>query len=558
MMPTVEFDKDAFEQFVGKKLSLEQLKDRISYLGTDLESIEGNTICVEIFPNRPDMLSLQGFARAFSSFIGHKTGLLEYKAKKSGHKVIVDKSVGMRPYTACAIVKNITFTDQRIKEIMQMQEKLATTHGRNRKKSAYGVYPIDNVTFPIRYTTKDPEKVMFQPLGFAKKMPAIETERTHPTGKKYKDIADSWKKQGYKNYPFFIDAKDNVMCMLPYTNSHDTGKVELGTKEVFIECTGTDFQNVHFALNIFVAMFADMGGEIYSLEIEYPDKTITTPDLSPKEMELDVLGINTLLGLELSEKEAKTLLERMGFGHKGKKVLIPPYRADILHQVDLAEDISIAYGFENFKETIPKVATIARESRKEVLKGKIADALVGLGMQEASTYHLSSEDHQTTKMNSKAAPIMLANAISLDYNALRSQLLPSLVDVLSRNTRHEYPQKIFTLGNVFLKDPKEDTGVGEKSMLAIALSSEQAAYTDIRQVVEYLLRAFGFSQWKIKEHEHPSFISGRCASILFEEEQIAVCGEISPLVLKNWGLEMPVCAAEIDVDLLFRIVSERE
>ena len=63
----------------NKKLPLEELKDRISMLGTDLENIENNEIQVEIFPNRPDMLSEQGFARAFSSFIGVKTGLKDYK-----------------------------------------------------------------------------------------------------------------------------------------------------------------------------------------------------------------------------------------------------------------------------------------------------------------------------------------------------------------------------------------------------------------------------------------------------------------------------------------------
>ena len=229
-MPTVKLNKTVFEELVGKELPLDELKDRISMLGTDLEGIEGDEIEVEIFPNRPDMLSEQGFARAFSSFIGVKTGLKKYEVKSSGKKVIVDKSVTMRPYTACALVKNITFTDERIREIMQMQEKLAMTHGRGRKKSAYGVYPIKNVTFPITYIAKNPKEVMFHPLGFDKKIPANLVGEQHPTGPKYKHIAEGWEK-----YPFFIDAKENVMCMPPYTNSHDTGKVELDTTEVFIE-----------------------------------------------------------------------------------------------------------------------------------------------------------------------------------------------------------------------------------------------------------------------------------------------------------------------------------
>ena len=78
-MPTVNLNKNVFEKLVGKKLPLDKLKDRISMLGTDLEKIEGDTIEVEVFPNRPDMLSEQGFARAFSSFIGVKKGLRDFK-----------------------------------------------------------------------------------------------------------------------------------------------------------------------------------------------------------------------------------------------------------------------------------------------------------------------------------------------------------------------------------------------------------------------------------------------------------------------------------------------
>src|SRR3989339_755662 len=106
-MPSVVLNKKVIEHLIGKKLPLEELKDRISMLGTDLEKIENDEIHVEIFPNRPDLLSEQGLARAFSSFIGVKTGLRKYTVQPSGLKVIVDSSVTMRPCTACAIVKNL-------------------------------------------------------------------------------------------------------------------------------------------------------------------------------------------------------------------------------------------------------------------------------------------------------------------------------------------------------------------------------------------------------------------------------------------------------------------
>ena len=256
-MPTVTLHVSTIEKMLGKKIPLDELKDRISMLGTDLEKIEGDEIHVEIFPNRPDLLSEQGLGRALQSFLNIKTGLRHYTALKSNYQVIVDPSVTMRPYTACAVVKKMTFTDERIRELMQIQEKLATTHGRNRKKSAYGIYPLEPINFPIHYIAKDPATVKFKPLGFTEAVTASDISELHPKGKAYAHLTKNWKK-----YPFFIDSKDKVMCMLPFTNSEETGKVTPQTKNVFIECSGIDLDNVTKALNIITTMLADMGGEI--------------------------------------------------------------------------------------------------------------------------------------------------------------------------------------------------------------------------------------------------------------------------------------------------------
>jgi len=545
-MPTVTLNKTVFEKLVGKKLPLDELKDRISMLGTDLEKIDDNEIEVEIFPNRPDWLSEQGFARAFSSFIGVKTGLREYQVKKSDYKIIVDPSVKMRPYTACAIVKNLTFTDERIREVMQMQEKLATTHGRNRKKSAYGVYPIKNIVFPITYTAKDPKEVLFQPLGFDKKITADQVAELHPTGKKYIYLTEGWEK-----YPFFIDAKDNVMCMLPFTNSDDTGKVELDTKEVFIECTGNDQNNIMVALNIFVTMFSDMGGEIYSIDIEYPDKTITTPDLTPEKMKLDLQYVNKRLGLKLNEKEAIMLLAKMGYGFDNGEVLIPAYRADILHQVDLIEDIAIAYGYENFEEEIPNVATIGEEDQFEKFARKVRELLVGLQLLEVKNYHLVTKEDVMEKMNLSEQPIPLQNSVG-DYNHLRNSIISSLMKNLSDNQHQEYPQNIFEIGRVFNLGESE-TGVIEKDKLGVLVCHDKTDFTEIRQVLDALMDSLGL-KYEVKESEHPSFIKGRVGEIFIENKKVGLIGELSPEVITNWDLIMPVVGLELDLQELLGLI----
>jgi phenylalanyl-tRNA synthetase beta chain len=550
-MPTVTLNKDVFEKLVGKKLPLEKLKDRISMLGTDLEKIEGNEIHVEIFPNRPDMLSEQGFARAFSSFIGVKTGLRRYDVKKSGYQIIIDKSVTMRPYTACALVKNLTFTDERIREIMQIQEKLATTHGRNRKKSAYGIYPSDSINFPVHYIAKPPRQVKFKPLGFSKEMMASEVLTKHPKGRDYAHLTEGWDK-----YPFFIDAKDNVMCMLPFTNSEDTGKVDEKTKNVFIECSGTDLENVKFALNIFVTMLADMGGEIYSIDIVYPEFTISTPDLTPRKMKLDLAYVNKKLGLSLKETDTKKLVEQMGHGYEKGNVLIPAYRADILHLIDIVEDIAIAYGYENFVEEIPEVGTIAAEDDKEIFKKRVAYILTGLGLIETCTYHLINNETQTKMMNiNDDSVVKLANPTTAEYNVLRSWMTPCLMDVLKTNKHNEYPQNIFDIGSVFKKNKEFETNVEERTKLAIAICEDGKDFTSIKQVLDYLLRMIGI-EYKVVKSEHISFIKGRSGNIIINGINVGILGEVSPQVLANFGLEMPIALLEIDLDEVFKQMSK--
>ncbi len=544
-MPTITLNKEVFEKLVGKKLPIEKLKDRISMLGTDLESIKGNEINVEIFPNRPDMLSEQGLARAFSSFIGAKTGLREYKVEKSGEKVVIDRSVkNVRPYTACAIVKGLKFDDEKIKEIIQVQEKLHVTYGRNRTKCAIGIYPYEKIKPPIRFIAKKPNDIKFQPLEAYKEMTGAQILSQHPTGREYGHLLE-----GLSMYPIFVDANNQVLSMPPIINSEQTGKITGKTTGVFIECSGFDFEVLHKCLNMIVAAMADMGGKIYSMELQYPDKKVTTPNLEPAPMKFDIAYINKRLGLDLKEAEVKKLLERMGYGYEKGKALVPAYRADVMHPSDLAEDICIAYGYENLKPEIPKVATLAEENHFSVFKERIANILVGLGILEVKTYHLTSRGNQTTKMNSKSEVIEIANPTSKEFDVLRTWVIPSMMEVLASNMHNEYPQNIFDIGTIFKKG-KTDTGVAEADRLAVALCNEKSDFTSIKQVLDYLMKMIDV-KYEIRECDCSSFIPGRVGRASVNGKDVAYIGEISPEVLANWDINMPVAAFELNLTDLF-------
>ncbi len=563
-MPTVTINRKVFEELVGKKIPDAELKDRISMLGTDLESVDAQEIKVEIFPNRPDMLSEQGFARAFSSFIGVKTGLRSYEVKKSPYRLIVEDSVKqVRPYTACALIKGMQFTDERIREVIQIQEKLHTTFGRNRKKVAIGIYPNEKIKYPVYFRALAPPQIRFQPLGAEREMNAQEILEQHPAGKTYGHLL-----KGLSKYAVFQDVEDNILSLTPLVNSHLTGKVSETTKDVFIECSGFDFAACRLCLNIIVTALADMGGTVYSLSLEYSDTTLSSPDLKHQELPLELSYVNRMLGLYLQEKDIAELLSRMGFGFKKRAkqvfVQVPCYRADIMHPIDFVEDIAIAYGYENFVAQIPQVMTIAKEDPLAVFVSKISSLLTGLGFLETFTYHMSSVEKERDLMAvSRSKQLVLqplieiANSVSLDHNALRSSMLPSLLNVLRNNKHHELPHHLFDMGITFVLDSakKTETGVREDTTLGIVLADEKVDYTKIRQVLEYLLQNLGVCEFSVKEAQHQSFIQGRCAEVFLGDIFIARLGEIHPQVLENWQLAVPVVALELNVSVLFGMVN---
>jgi phenylalanyl-tRNA synthetase beta chain len=550
-MPTVTLNKEVVEKMIGKKLSLEELKDRISMLGTDLEKIEGNEIVVEIFPNRPDMLSEAGFARALSSFIGVNTGLKEYKAKKGGpdYKIIIEKEVKeVRPFTACAIIKNLDFDDEKIREIIQLQEKLHVTFGRNRKKLAIGIYPLEKISLPITYTAKKPSEIKFRPLESDREMSGAEILKNHPTGKEYAHLLE-----GKKLYPVFIDAKGEILSLPPIINSHNTGRIDENTKEVFIECSGFDFSVLSKCLNIIVTSLADIGGEIYEMTLDFAGEKKKSPALSSEEWDVDLQYVNKIIGMNFKESEIKKLFEKMGYGFKNKKVLVPCYRADILHQMDLAEDIAIAYGYENFEPEIPNVSTVAKENPFEIFKDRVADILVGAGLIEVMSYHLNSEEINSKKMFLEEECVKLENSLTADRTILRSWLMPGIMQIFSENTNKEYPQSLFEMGSVFSHDKKEETGIIEKSSLCIAVCSSDSDYTKIKQLIDLLTKALDID-YEASSKEHSSFIIGRSAKIISSKEEFGIAGEIKPEVLENFSVPMPVAALEIDLQKLFKIV----
>jgi phenylalanyl-tRNA synthetase beta chain len=539
-MARVIFPKKQFEKEIGRLD--EKMQNKIAMFGTPLEKFDDEEIEIEIFPNRPDLLSYHGFKRAFLGFLGKQKGLREYKLNKpeKDYIVTIDNSVkDIRPYTACAIIKGLKFDDEKIREIVDMQEKLHLTVGRKRKKVAIGIYPLEKIKLPIIFKALEPDKIKFIPLESEKEMSGLQILQKHPKGREYAHLL-----AGKAKFPVFMDSDDNILSMPPVINSKDTGKITSETTDVFIECSGFDFETLSKCLNIIATNFAEMGGKVYRMELHEKNKKKITPDLTPEKMKISLQNTNSLLGISLTEKNLKELIEKMGYNYNNGIVEIPAWRADILHEVDLIEDIAIAYGYENFIPEIPEIATVGKEDEKEITKRKISEILIGLNMLEVSNYHLTNKREQFKKMSAQEENFIEVEESKTDYTILRKDLTHYLLKILSENVDSEYPQRIFEIGKVF-------SSTTEEEHLALAITPSN--FTEVRQIIEYLSKMIGLEISISEPDKIPSyFIDGRVAELKLENKIIGFLGEIHPKILKNWKIKMPVALFEINLEEAFK------
>ena len=532
-MVVIEISKKDLMNLIGKDLPDEELEELLFLVKIE-STFDGDDIECELNPDRPDMFSVEGIARELKGFLSMETGMKKYDISDS--KIVVKlENPQARPYIACAVVKDVVLSDELVKSLMQIQEKLHDTVGRGRKKVAIGVHDFKKIVPPLLY--KDVENERFIPLMGVQEMDVNQILEKHPKGVAYAHLVG-------KMRPMLYD-KEGVASFPPIINSERT-KVTIATDSLFIDVTGTDERAVNEALNILVCNIAERGGKIFTVNIGKK----RTPDLSPKEMSVNVEDIDKLLGLGLSEKDIADILERMRYGvskqRGGKmKIEIPAYRS-ILHLVDIIEDVAIGYGYNNIQPILPKLPTIGSQSELTSISRKTRDMMIGLGFQEIVNFVLTSKENNFDNMSVDGESVELLNPVSREYNVCRTWLLPCLMKNLASNKHREYPQRIFEVGDCVVLDEEQETKTRTIRRLAGVVSHDSANLTEMKSLVEAVLRNL-CSNYEIRDGRHPSFIDSRVGEIIFDGKQIGFFGEVNPNVLENWKLEKPVIGFEMEL-----------
>ncbi|HDQ06243.1 MAG TPA: phenylalanine--tRNA ligase subunit beta [Candidatus Bathyarchaeota archaeon] len=547
-VPTITLDRDRFSAFVGRDLSVEEMAKWLPWLGTDTEEVGSDYVKIEYNPNRVDFCSYGGVARAFRGLMGWETGMPNFEVKQGNIVLTVDKSVTeVRPYVVSAVVRDLNVDYEAIRELMEMQEALHWMVGRDRKKASIGVHNLDAVKPPFSYVTCAPDEIRFVPLDKTEAMTPQEVLEKHEKGMAYKSEVD-WASR----YPLIVDRNGDVLSFPPIINGELTRVVE-DTRNLFIDVTGTEMNAIQRSLNVLVTALADMGGTIESVPVEYSDRVLVTPDLNPQTLKLRVDYANEMLGLKLSESKAVETLQKSRLDAKRVEkgvleVTIPAYRIDILHEIDLVEEVAIGYGYYNLTPTIPATVTTGKQHRVNKVANTVRQIMVGLGFVEVLNFILANEVDHYQKMRRKAENLVtLANPVSTEYSIIRNDLLPSLMRNLADNRHQVFPQQIFEVSDVITFNEESESRTEQRIHVAGASSHPTANFTEIKSVLEALLINLGLKKWTVKEAEHPSFLQGRAATVSFKGTELGVVGEIHPEVLNNFELENPTGAFEIDL-----------
>ncbi|MFH0986710.1 MAG: phenylalanine--tRNA ligase subunit beta [Candidatus Micrarchaeota archaeon] len=552
-MASIEINKHDLEKLVGKRLDSEKLQDNLFDMKLELDRIEDENLIIEVEYDRADMLSTEGIARQMKGYFGSESGLIKYEFKPSKSEVKISEEMKKyRPYAQYFIALNVPFDSAAIKQIMQIQEKLHFIYAQDRTKASIGVYDLDKTSKQFEYKPTEPEKISFVPLESKAKMNGRDILQKHPKGAEYAHLLEHMEK-----YPLLSDCNGKVLSMPPIINSEDT-KVDENTKNLFVDVTGIDERVVNKITVILATMLAERGAEVRTVKIEYGTETTETPKLEYNEMKLRALDVRRILGLNLSETEIMNLLKKARYGCEMQSglinVIIPCYRFDVMHPVDLIEDVAINYGLNNMKPIMPNVATIGEIHPIEKRTNKFRELMIGLGFQETGSFVLSNKEKMTAMTKNLERPVELENYSSLEYNCMRNSLISKILDIFKANKHRELPQKVFEAGDVVHITNKGETKTRTAKNLCAGICSAEAGFTEIKSNVQALLSNAGIkTEYKeIKQGEEMCFLSGRCAEVydLKNGKKIGVLGEIHPEILQNFELENPIALFEIEIDKL--------
>ncbi|OAX83542.1 phenylalanine-tRNA ligase, beta subunit [Emergomyces africanus] len=597
-MPTIAVDKAALFKELGREYTTEEFDELCFQFGLELDEDTENSeralvngkqeppqLKIEVPANRYDLLCIEGLALMLNIFLGRapspKYRLVAPPNGKLETIVVKEETMKIRPYISGAILRNIHFDQARYESFIALQDKLHQNLARQRSLVAVGTHDLDKLNGPFTYEALPPKDISFVPLNQTRKMNGEELmefyEKDKHLGKYLHIIRDS------PVYPVIYDS-NRVVCSMPPIINGDHSKISLNTRNVFLEYTATDKTKVEIVNNIMVTMFSQYTSEPFTVEpvrivSDHNNETRQTPDLTPRLTQASISYINQCCGVSLSAREICNLLKRMSYFAEPSKtspdlidVQVPVTRADVLHQADIMEDVAIAYGFNELPRYFPqKSGTIAQPLPVNKLTDIIRTEAAIAGWSEVMPLILCSHDENFAWLNRKDdgnTAVKLANPKTIEFQVVRTSLLPGLLKTIGENKHHAIPMKIFEVSDVAFKDVSLERKSRNERHFAAAWYGRNSGFEVVHGLLDRVMAmlktafiigeegldnpAMGNATYWIEELEDPTYFTGHAASVHVrisgKDRVIGSFGILHPTVLEKFELKYPVSTLEINIE----------
>jgi phenylalanyl-tRNA synthetase beta chain len=641
-MPTVAVEKDKFYAHMGRSYTDEEFDELCFEFGIELDEItsereeaqKSSTVKlsdqqiaalsnkvvykIDVPANRYDLLCIEGLSRSLRIFLGDQqppTFKLAQEEPAATMKVKKTNTDTIRPFVVCAILKDVTFTQERYSSFIDLQDQLHRNLCRQRTLVAIGTHDMDTIEGPYVYDARPGSEIEFVPLTPSDRSfnanDLLEFYETDVSAKHLKPYVPIIKDSPL--YPVIFDSKDRVLSLPPMING-DHSKITLDTKNVFIECTATDLTKANIVLDTMVTMFSEYCAAPFTVlpvKVDYEDASgkivdsYLTPKLSTRREQAKVDFCNSLIGINITASEMQALCNKVQLGPAKLlendtilEVTVPPTRSDILHAVDIAEDIGIAFGYNNIVRRVPTTNTVGGEFPLNTLGDLLREEIGRAGYTEVLTHGLCSihdnfDALQCARKLEKA--VSLSNPANIEYQVVRTTLLPGLLKTLQHNKSASFSNgfKLFEISDVVEVDLEHvvtETRVGAKNIrkLAAVYAGPTSGFEIIHGLVDRIMTLTEVapeesyvatstkkdqteeSRYRVSKegwfytiaplpagaYEENMYFPGRAAEVILtkpggaEKVRLGTFGILHPGVLKNFDINYPSSVMELDLELL--------
>jgi len=581
------------KDFIDTGLSVDKLCHALTMAGLEVEGLESEkegakdtVIEINVTPNRPDWLSVFGVARELAAILGAKpltVPAADIRESEKPAEVLVEVAVpDLCPRYAARVIRNVKVTPS--------PEWLA-----NRLKTV-GIRPINNVVDITNYVLMEFGHPLhaFDLSKISKSRILVDLAREGEVFTTLDGIERSLSAQMLT----IRDAAGPVALagIMGGLDSEVTGD----TVDVFLESAyfdpalirktskllglrsessyrferGTDIEGLIQALDRAASLIVqEAGGEICGGRIDvYP----TINKYTPSEIKLTTEKTNRILGINLSTADIESIIKRLNFDvcMKGDDLVVTPptYRRDVMHDIDLIEDIARLYGYNNIPVKLPEGTMPAgRINKRRNLIQRIKTLLRKNGFSEAINYSFMNTVHLDVlgigeSDYRRTAVINLLNPLRAEEAVLRTTLVPALLENLGRNlNRGTSGLKLFELSKVFVRSQGKQLA-DERLHLAAVLSPETAktlyqpqvnGFYELKGALETIFHDLKITGTSFNASDSENFLQvGQAAEIRIADKTIGFIGRIIPDVLEHFGTQAgEAYVFELDADGLLGSIS---